>query len=366
MGLQYRRRDISRQPWMRKTHAPVLKATPVELAEVDRLLGQMGSFAGQVRRAFLTAIERAGARIDVAEITRYLEAGRVSEAIDAVERAITPAEFAPVAAAISTATLTAGTSATSGVGNLALGRMNVTFGITNPRTIDFLRTYEFGLVRELTQQARASVASVIRQGVADGRNPLDVARDVRAYIGLTERQTNAVLNFRRALEDGSSSALDRALRDRRFDSTVQRAIDGETTLSQEQIDRMVGRYEQRYLKYRSETIARTEAIRAVNRGNLEAWRQAVADGVINADQVVRYWMHSHDEKVRDSHLLIPDMNADGVGIDEPFDSPLGPIMYPGDPAAEPANTVNCRCTQIIRFITPDGDEEDTEIESDEA
>ena len=31
---------------------------------------------------------------------------------------------------------------------------------------------------------------------------------------------------------------------------------------------------------------------------------------------------------------------------KPFESELGEIMFPGDPAANPANVYNCRCTLI--------------------
>jgi len=33
-------------------------------------------------------------------------------------------------------------------------------------------------------------------------------------------------------------------------------------------------------------------------------------------------------------------------VDKPFQSELGPIMFPGDPSADPGNVYNCRCTLV--------------------
>jgi hypothetical protein len=115
---------------------------------------------------------------------------------------------------------------------------------------------------------------------------------------------------------------------------------------------MVARYRDRYLKYRSETIARTEAIRAVNTGNVMAWKQAIADGKIDADAVTKQWVYTADARTRHAHRTIPGLNPKGIGLDAAFQSELGPIRFPGDPDADAANTVNCRCTMIIRYRAP--------------
>jgi hypothetical protein len=332
----------------------IVKATAEEKAQIDALLARQDGISRDVRQSFLDNIDRLGAQIDVDQITSLLQQGRVDQALSTVNDALTMSSFAGLGAAITQGAMMAGIAASNYSPDL--GSLDVSFGVTNPATVDALRSYEFDLIRGLTSDARASVATAIRDGVANGMNPIDIARGLRDFIGLTPRQTQAVLNFEDALRSGSSAALDRALRDRRFDSTVQRAIDGEKDLSDDQIANMVGRYRDRYVKYRSETIGRTEGMRALNRGNQEAWKQAVSSGKVGSNSVRRYWWHSHDALVREAHLGIPDLNPDGVGLDEPFDSELGPIMYPGDPAADPANTINCRCTVIHQIEGGDEDQ----------
>ncbi len=41
--------------------------------------------------------------------------------------------------------------------------------------------------------------------------------------------------------------------------------------------------------------------------------------------------------------LVPDLNPDGVGLDEPFQTAAGPVMYP------PAHPL-CRCAVTLHFL----------------
>ena len=84
--------------------------------------------------------------------------------------------------------------------------------------------------------------------------------------------------------------------------------------------------------------ARTAYTGAQNAGRVEAMRQARDERGIN---VKKRWLCTLDDKTRDAHAKLDGQLAE---IDEPFDSILGPIMFPGDPDAVPANVYNCRCT----------------------
>lgn len=82
--------------------------------------------------------------------------------------------------------------------------------------------------------------------------------------------------------------------------------------------------------------ARTAYVGAMNAGNLQAMRDAEATGL----RLKKQWMATLDAHTRDSHENLDSQTAD---IDEPFESLLGKIMYPGDPSADPKNVYNCRC-----------------------
>jgi len=324
----------------------ISKMSSADQAELDRLLRQADQLSAEIRQAFIDAVNRLGDQIDINQIKTLLEQGRVDQAISVVDAQLTAQGFQPVAQAITAAAVNAAQQSATAVN--ALGEMNISFGITNPTTVDFLRTYEMGLIRAMSQDALASVRTAIQAGVASGRNPIDTARDVRQFIGLTDSQTQAVLNYRNALTQGSRDALSRQLRDRRFDPTVARAARGESVLSSDQIDNMVSRYSARYLKYRSETIARTESIRALNAGNHQLWNQFVASGKVGSNTVTKTWITAGDDLVRDTHA---ELDGEEAALNEPFDSAEGPIMYPGDWTAPASMTINCRCALIYRTNT---------------
>jgi hypothetical protein len=199
-------------------------------------------------------------------------------------------------------------------------------------------------IQRLTATIEAVIDQDIRGGLADGMGADEIARVIKATIGLTPRQAQAVANFRRLLEQGDPAALDRVLRDRRFDASVQRAIDG-GTLDPEKIDRMVQRYTEKYQAHRAMVIARTETLRAANEGRRAAWSQfADRVGLDDAD-IVRKWQVATDERVCPVCRAIPYLNPDGVALDAMYATPHGPEE---SPPIHPS----CRCTE--RFAVREG------------
>lgn len=88
--------------------------------------------------------------------------------------------------------------------------------------------------------------------------------------------------------------------------------------------------------------ARTMQTGAQNAGRIEGLHQAQELGI----KVKKQWMATLDSHTRDAHA---DLDGQVAEIDEPFDSELGPIMYPGDPDADPANVWNCRCSLVYVY-----------------
>lgn len=83
--------------------------------------------------------------------------------------------------------------------------------------------------------------------------------------------------------------------------------------------------------------ARTAMTGAQNAGRIEAMNDALDMGI----KVMKVWISTLDDRTRPAHQ---DLDGQVQEVNEPFDSELGPIMYPGDPAADDANVWNCRCT----------------------
>lgn len=225
----------------------------------------------------------------------------------------------------------------------------VRFDVENQRAVSWAEKNELETVREVTQEQRDLVRRVVADGVKAGRNPREVARDIRDSVGLTDYQAQIVSNYRRALEQGDySDALGRELTDGRDDRSIASAQRRGRPLSQDQIDGMVDRYRDNWVGFRAETIARTESLRVAHQGGREAMQQAVDDGHVEADSIVREWHHTAGGRhPRPEHA---EMNGQTRGLDEPFESGSGAeLMYPGDPDADPSETLNCRCAVSTRL-----------------
>lgn len=91
------------------------------------------------------------------------------------------------------------------------------------------------------------------------------------------------------------------------------------------------------------THARTAMTGAQNAGRIEGYHRAQDMGI----QLEKEWLATLDNHTRHAHAAL---DGQHVPVDEPFQSELGEIMYPGDRNARPANVYNCRCTLISHLL----------------
>lgn len=300
----------------------------------------------RIATIFRTAVADLKDSVDLTALADLIEAGRIDEALD---------ELTHLAEKLGTESnvtfMRAGQSAAEFLTRANVGR--IVFDVVNQTAVAAMQANRLQMVREFTDEQRRATSLALISGVEAGTNPREAARNFRQSIGLTERQWAAVANYRRALEAVGSDdkafeiSLQRELRDRRSDSAIRRAIAQSKPLPKARIETLVEHYTKRFIRYRSEVIGRTEALRAVNQGNEEAYRQAIADGVIDADQLRRSWETRVDGRERDTHLLL---NGEVKRWGEPWLTRHGPIRYPGDPEAPASETVQCRCALATRII----------------
>lgn len=85
--------------------------------------------------------------------------------------------------------------------------------------------------------------------------------------------------------------------------------------------------------------ARTATTAAENLGRTTSYERAERLGI----KLRKQWLATLDGSTRASHKAL---DGQAVGVKESFDSEHGPIDYPGDPYADPAETYNCRCSLI--------------------
>lgn len=194
-------------------------------------------------------------------------------------------------------------------------------------------------------QIQDQAEMVARQALGDslrlGLSSEEIANVLENVISLSPRQAKAVINYRNALENLDIGALNRELRDRRFDRTLINAVENRRALTPEQVDTMVERYAARSLQFRASMIARTESMNAATGGIRDAYVQAVKSGRLFASEVTRNWQLVLDERLCPVCASVPLLNPNGVGVLEPYLTIHGPVMAPG---IHP----NCRCSEKYR------------------
>lgn len=231
------------------------------------------------------------------------------------------------------------------------------FNMRDPEAERWLRDKSSTLITGIEADIRTNVRDTLTAGLEAGRNPRSVALDIvgrinqqtgqreGGIIGLADHQELWARSARQKLLTLDAGYFDLALRDKRFDATVQKAILDEKPFPVDVVDKLISRYRANALRYRGETIGRTEALAALNRSEWESTRQAFTQtgGLVGASAVTREWDTAGDNHVRSSHRA---MDRQRVGLDEPFVTPRGErLMHPGDTSlgASAQETIACRC-----------------------
>lgn len=315
-------------------------------SEIDRLEELLDAQEAAFRRAFLRYVQLVGSAAVIGIVTEMLERNEAAAAMDLLESYIE--QMADVLPRIQQRV---GEATVAGVGvEFPAVIAAISFDSSNPLAAEAVRTQRLALIQQFSRSQFESVEQAIRRGVGSGRGAQETARAFRDAIGLTASQEAAVANYRRLLETGSREALERALRDRRFDDRVRTALERNRPLTTRQIDTMVRRYRARAIMARAETISRSEAGRAFAEAREEALRQMLERAGIDPSRVVRRWNATRDQRVRDYHLS---MQAQERPLGIAFEDGRGnQLRYPHDPEAPAETTINCRCTLTFRVRPP--------------
>lgn len=330
---------------------------PSNRSRIEQLTDE---FEPQLKLAFLEAVADITKRAELKRIVERLEKGDIPGAIDAVH--LDAAAFRALDNAIAAAFDGGGASAIGALPKLRDprgGEFVVRWDARNLRAEAWIRNHSSTLITRTTDDMRAAIRAVLEQGMIDGRNPRSTALNIigrinRAtgrreggIVGLSSQQSRFVSNALAELSSNNPEVManyfTRVRRDRRFDETVRRAMNQGRDVPAEMRSRIIGRYSDRLLQLRGETIARTETMAALNQSGIEAMRQAVDTGAVKADTVTKTWHTARDPRVRDSHAA---QDRQTVGLEGMFSNGL---QYPGDPAGGAHETANCRCWMETRI-----------------
>lgn len=178
--------------------------------------------------------------------------------------------------------------------DLGLSGMGFRFDLINPAVEKAAAQQAARLIREVNAATKAGLRELFTYGARTGLSPYTLSHDVQAAVGLHSRQVKALINFRKALEElmsGQRRSID-AVRNRW--SLAPTRIP--KTLNPDRIDRLVGQYAERQLRYRANMIARTETLRATNLGQEEVWVEMQRMGVLRAS-AQKEWVVTYDNRL---------------------------------------------------------------------
>jgi hypothetical protein len=207
----------------------------------------------------------------------------------------------------------------TGAANLQGAEFDLKFDIANPRAVRWAEQNAAKLVTSVNSQTRNALRDIVVRGIQDGMAPRVQAREMRQLIGLSRRDATAADNFLRGMLD-----------------------DG---LDEDQALRRFGRYRDKLLRARAETIARTETIRAANMGQRAAWDAAADGGLLQRDTLRLVWIATEDSR---TCPICSSLDGKTVGFDESFRVPqqdpnaekqTRPPVAEKSPPAHP----RCRC-----------------------
>lgn len=315
----------------------------------------------RLRDAFLQAVQRIADRVSVAAVAEALARGDVEAAVRLV--GLDANDFIGLRNAVHDAFSAGGSAITEAIPAIRDGAgalIKILFDVRNYRAENWIADRSSTLIREIVADQRDMIRANLRAGLEAGLNPRTTALDlvgrispatktrVGGVIGLTSGQEAWQRAYAAELSSSDPAtlrkALGRGLRDKRFDRSVEKAINSGEPIPADIRSKMLTAYRNRSLKYRADTISRNETIRALGRAQTEAYQQAIDGGQVDEAVITRFWRTAGDERVRHTHRLIPGMNKDGVGWNEPFQTPTGPSMN-----APHSTDVMCRCREVIRL-----------------
>lgn len=258
-------------------YQPATGFTKLSPDDIRRIADQ---FEPAVRSTFLNAFEKLARQLPLNELTELIEQGNVTAVQDLVSKLQLPPD------ALAATNKVFRQAAETAAENTAL---EFGFNIRNEAVVRWIESHTGQLITGVTQETRRAVADIIRAGYIEGVPVRTQARQIRRVVGLTARDAGAVDRFLRSqLEAGI--ARDRA-----------------ETMTQRMADRL--------LRRRAENIARTETMTATNHGQLEAWKQASDQGLLNPAATRRVWIATGDDRLCPICAVL---DGETVGFQDPF------------------------------------------------
>lgn len=349
------------------------------LSSRERLEALASTWEPILRQAWDEALDRIRSNIVLRRIVERLERGDVAGAIN--ELGIEDGAFAKFEQAIVQAYHAGGIDTVDNMPALrdpSGSRIVFSWGVRNLPAEQEMRRHAAEFVTLATTEAKEGIREILTENLSRGQSPYDASRSIvgrvnrvtgkreGGLIGLSRPQMQTVARIERAMREGDTAYmreyLGLKLRDKRLDRSILKAIGEGRGLSVADAERVARLYANKALKYRGDVIARHETMLALDKSRDDAFRQQIAEGKLNAEEVTASWRHQTQEHPRMQHIA---MNGQKVPFGQPFVAPDGTTLrFPRDPNAPVRHTLGCKCwveydirfgaTELRRFREQNG------------
>lgn len=315
----------------------------------------------KLQAAFLKAVSDLKDGINWKALNAALRAGDIEAAIEALD--IEAAVFEAYRQATTNAFAAGGALAAQTVNLPRRSPIQIRFNMSNPAAEAWIKkNVADKIVEKLVPETVLAVREVIIKGYALGKHPDDIARDIGGRVvggrrrggvlGLSPDFSNHVRSMEDRLRSGDPLQMQKVLqmqrRDKSFDKRLIEAIEGGSKLDNGTVKRMLERYEDRLIRLRAETIARTETGMAVMNSRRLSWQQALDKLGKPPEAIVKTWRYGGGAKdPRVHHQLL---NGTSVrGFDTPFDVGGTEMQHALDEAGGAKECANCTCGTDFRI-----------------
>ncbi len=228
------------------------------IKSVDDILRAADKAAPELRRALLNALE--AMRNQIPNLEALLEAGRIDDVIAAVNVSIPPEMIDPIRDSLANTAPAAARPEAAAFG--------IAFNDVNVHAVRWAEQHAAQQITAISGTTRRAVNDAITDAIRQGTNPRILAQHVENLVGLTP---------------GHAKAVDRLFNSFDLDTQLEQAL------------RVSGVKSRRLLRWRAETIARTETIRAANMGQQVVW-DAALDGGLLEPGTAKEWLATGDDK----------------------------------------------------------------------
>lgn len=328
------------------------------LSDREKLLLLAAEWERTLALAWLDAINEIASSVALRSLVAELERGNIDAAMRMLN--LDAERFARFEGAIIQAWNAGGIAVVDSMPRIMDPRGNrvvFSWGVRNTPAEQVLRRHAATLVDGLTIEARDIVRQTLTDGLARGQNPRQTAlRLIGVSKGRTGLREGGVIGLSRpqaatldkifvGLRSGDAQVmrdyLGYALRDKRFDGHVRRALAEGGSVPADAVDRIVITYSNRAIRHRAENLALTETNIALEKAKTDAFQQQIDAGKLDAEDVQVTWIASVSKERREDHLA---MVGKSVPFGQMFTLPDGTqCTGPHDPNLPAKHLVNCKC-----------------------